>query len=63
MDVILEKKSWINLDTRAGMIMHHVFKRQQSVHGLEMIRQAVIGSVEIEPLVFDACPEKPVPFD
>src|SRR5215831_14704114 len=28
-----------------------------------MIGQTVIGSIEIEPLVFGPCPEIPVPFD
>ena len=28
-----------------------------------MIRQPVVGSIEIEPLVFDACPKIPLPGD
>src|SRR6266566_8813077 len=60
-DVILEKEAWIDLDTRARMIVHHIFQSQQCVHGLEVIGQTIIGSIEIKPLVFDACPEIPLP--
>jgi len=61
MDVILEIDTRINLNTRAGVIVHDIFKRQQCVHRLEMIGQTIIGSIEIEPLIFDACPEIPLP--
>src|SRR2546430_17244000 len=43
------------------MIVHDIFQRQQSVHSLEMVRQTIVGSVEIEPLIFDACAEIPLP--
>ena len=62
-DVILEIDSRINLDTRTGMVVHYVFQSQQGVHGLEVIGQAIIGSIEIVPLVLDACPEIPLPCD
>src|SRR5438132_9838675 len=45
------------------MIVHYIFQCQQSVRGLEVIGQTIIGSIEIEPLVFDACPEIPLPLD
>ena len=53
----------IDLDTRAGMIVHHVFKSQQSVHGLERIGQTIITAAEIKSLVFNACPEIPLTGD
>src|SRR5205807_576982 len=45
------------------MIVHYIFQCQQSVRGLEVIGQAIIGSIEIEPLVLDACPEIPLTGD
>src|SRR5437899_12760691 len=45
------------------MIVHHIFQSQQSVHSLEMVRQPVVGSIEIKSLVLDACPEIPLPGD
>src|SRR5947209_742640 len=41
MDVILEIDTRINLNTRAGVIVHDIFKRQQCVHRLEMIGQTI----------------------
>src|SRR5213076_2817799 len=36
---------------------------EESVNGLEMVRQAVVRAAEIEPLVLDACPEIPIAFN
>src|SRR5207248_7646209 len=62
-DVILEKETWIDLNACAGMIVHHIFQSQQGVHSLEVIGQTIIRSIEVEPLVFDSCPEIPLPSD
>src|SRR6266487_2356448 len=62
-DVILEKETWIDLNACAGMIVHHIFQSQQGVHSLEVIGQTIIRSIEVEPLVLDACPEIPLPSD
>src|SRR5439155_1887616 len=51
------------LDTSASVIVHHVLQRQYSVHSLEMIGQPVVGAAEIKPLVFNSCPEIPLPGD
>jgi len=45
------------------MIVHHIFKSQQSVRSLEVIGQTIIRSIEVEPLVFDSCPEIPLAGD
>jgi hypothetical protein len=45
------------------MIVHHVFQSQQGVHGLKVIGQAIIRSIKIKSLVFDASPEIPLPGD
>src|SRR6266403_2641685 len=62
-DIVLEIGSGIDLDTRAGMIVHDIFHSQQRVHSLEVIRQPVVGAAEIEPLVFNSCPEIPFAGD
>ncbi len=33
------------------------------MNGLEVVRQTVIGAVEVEPFVFNSCPEIPLPGD
>src|SRR5207244_9817147 len=53
-DIVLEIGPRIDLDTHASMIVHDVFKGQQSVHSLEMIGQTIISDAEIEPLAFNA---------
>src|SRR5206468_10695993 len=45
------------------MIVHDIFQSQQSVNGLEVVRQTVIGAVEVEPFVFSSRPEIPLPGD
>src|SRR5437660_4316393 len=62
-DIVLEIGSGIDLDTCAGMIVHDIFHSQQRVHSLEVIRQPVVGAAEIEPLVFNSCPEIPFAGD
>src|SRR5438477_1492733 len=62
-DIVLEIGSGIDLDTRAGMVVHDIFQSQQRVHSLEVIRQPVVGAAEIEPFVFNSCPEIPFAGD
>src|SRR5204862_739783 len=62
-DFVLEIRTGLDLDTRPGVIVHNIFQSQQSMHSLEMVRQTVIGAVEVEPFVFNSCPEIPLPGD
>jgi hypothetical protein len=62
-DVILKIESWINLDTHGSVIVHRVLEREISVHSLQVVRQTVISTVEVEPFVFNSCPEIPLAGD
>src|SRR6266567_3959429 len=62
-DIVLEIGPRIDLDTRAGMIMHYIFKSQLSMHSLEMVGQTIISAAEIKSLVFNACAEIPFTGD
>ena len=41
--------------------MNDVFVSQERVNGLQMVRQSIVGAAKIEPLIFNARPEIPVP--
>src|SRR5438445_761534 len=51
------------LDSRTSVVMDYVFKGEMTVDRLQMIREAVFGAAEIEPLIFYAGPEIPFAGD
>src|SRR5437764_13807936 len=53
----------VQLDARASMIVDNVFERKMSIGRLQVIRQAVFGTAEIEAFVLDTGPEIPFAGD
>src|SRR5438552_15659666 len=62
-DPVLKIHARVKLDTRTSVVMDYVFKGEMTVDRLQMIREAVFGAAEIEPLIFYAGPEIPFAGD
>ena len=43
------------------MVVEDVFVSQERVNSLQMVWQSIVGAAKIEPLIFNARPEIPVP--
>src|SRR5438552_15842743 len=59
-DPVLKIHARGQLDARAGMIVDYVFECEMSIGRLQMIRQAVYGDADIEPLVLNTDPQLPL---
>ena len=57
----MEIRAGIKFDAGSGMVLEDVFIGQERVNGLQVIGQSIVGAAEIEPFIFNARSEIPIP--